>query len=283
MTEDELCELAPAARRLSLEQHRSIRAVVVAGAERSAGGPLRSAPRHRRTAAIVVGLVAVTAGAAAAVMQAATPDPQQAASVVEDHRSLIGSAHPEGWRPELQSEAVECIAPSGSVDDVRKPDGTSVEPRILTYASEFPFTEPLRHEHLAAECTEGNDLFRGRGYARHDTAVCVRPSDGQSVVLVGIPRCDGGVRPMTDDDLALLNRRRAVEVALLAVPAPDRCPTLAAASAWAATHAHADGKRLRVEQRDEGDGCYRGIVDWRRSVVLVQAVGPQTRANEGGR
>ncbi len=94
-------------------------------------------------------------------------------------------------------------------------------------------------------------------------------------VLDGAGWCERGLplRPLAAPDLATLNRLRAVEVSLLAVPADDRCPSLAAATRWAVEQVRASGLPLRVVADDRSGGvdgaCFLPSTYWPDGVVLV--------------
>lgn len=83
------------------------------------------------------------------------------------------------------------------------------------------------------------------------------------------------MRRFVDADIDELNRLRSFDVSFLAVPADDGCAEVSVAVEWARERIVEFGGGLSIEVMDEGVGCYRGVVDWTRQVVLIQAIGPQ--------
>lgn len=232
-------------------------------------------PRRRSLVGLVAAAVLASAGAVAAGVAMTRPDAQQAAEVERDF-SAQASLHLSGWRPELDAESVWCLFPE-------------TERPLDTHAAEFPLDESLTPARLARECAEGNDWARkltqdGIGpFAVSAATLCVTEEGAYPKAVVGVggidcagtpvrelvPGVDAPVyeyvdaRAMTAEDLERLNFMRAVEVAVLAVPARDRCPSSEQAAEWAQArldeHAIED---LEVRKVAEGEGCYRGRISW---------------------
>jgi hypothetical protein len=215
-----------------------------------------------------------SAGAVAAGVAMSRPDPQQSAQVERDFSSQAQS-HLEGWRPELSAERVMCLYPE-------------TEGALFTFAAEFPLDEPLTQAKLASECT-GNDWAQkltqdGVGpFAASSATMCVTEEGTYPMAVVGVGGIDCAITPvrelvpdvdapeyrdvdtrrMTTEDLEQLNRMRAVEVAVLAVPADDRCPSSEQAADWAQARLDEYGiEDLEVRKDGEGEGCYRGRTSW---------------------
>lgn len=225
--------------------------------------------RHsRRLVGVIAAALVVTTAAAAAAVGLGGPDPQQAATVV-DQNVEAAQVHLDGWRPELRSESVACVG----TDSPRLTD-----PRAggQTTASEFPLTDPLTAERLIDECTGGTDEARLAG--GHDPAratVCMRDTgallpvvalDGQTCEQTG-----DDIRPASDADFARLNEMRGFEVAVLANP--DGCPTEDEAIEWARRQVDARGESLVVTTEPDSGGalCYGASVYWEWNQVLVGA------------
>lgn len=228
-------------------------------------------PKRRVAAGLVAATIMATGGAAAATFGFGSPDPQQAAQVIENSADRA-AVHGEGWRPVLRSEFVACVgADSDKLTDPRMTGNTP--------ASEFPLTELLTRDRLVEECTTGNDWARSQGGFDSDAAsVCVRESEYllAVVALDGLDCADTGdrIRPMTDDDLARLNTMRAFEVAVLANPEP--CPSLDNAVNWAQARIDEHGEKLGVRGIAHHDeGCYGPLTMWDwGEVVIEQVSGP---------
>lgn len=111
--------------------------------------------RTTRTLALAAALL-VGSTVAAAAAGLFSPDPADLNTILEraaDHADV----HGPGWRPLLNTEAVQCVYEGGG--------GAS------TYASEFPLDEPLTVDHLVEECTTGNDAVGTFG-APAEVTVC---------------------------------------------------------------------------------------------------------------
>jgi hypothetical protein len=113
-------------------------------------------PRIGRIAALAAAFVILTAGVAIAA-GLFNPDPADVATI-EDDGAEAAEVHLEGWRPELNTEAVWCMVDSSAGAD--------------TMASEFPLGEPLTLEILLAECGTGNDVARNLETPPMDFTVC---------------------------------------------------------------------------------------------------------------
>lgn len=268
MNEEQLRSALPGERPLPPDRRAQIKEMLMS----SLAEPTTKKRSNRRRMALGAVAALATAGvataAAAGVISRDRPDPVQVEAVNRElgSGSPMGSVHTEGWRPELNAETVECELAGGLT---------------ITWASEFPLEEQLTEQHLVDECTSGNDLVRSRMGAAADTVtVCVRRADyPRPVVLADGSTCaDQQLRPIMPDDLADLNRRRAFDVSLLAVPTANGCPSLDEAIAWSKRQVRESAYELHIDSRDEGDSaCYRGVTDWSRNVILVQALGPQSR------
>lgn len=231
--------------------------------------------RRGSMAGLVAAAVLASAGAVAAGVAMSRPDPQQSAQVKRDFSSQA-QLHLQGWRPELDAERVWCLFPQ-------------TEGPLNTFASQFPLDGTLTSERLALGCTEANDWAQkltqdGVGPFSVSTAtMCVIEGGSYPEAVVGVggidctstpihelvPGVDAPVykytdaRPMTTEDLEQLNFMRAVEVAVLAVPADDSCPSSEKAAEWAQARLQEFAiNDLQVRKVDEGPGCYRGRISW---------------------
>lgn len=228
-----------------------------------AGRLVRRSPR-RAVGGLLAAAVLVSAGAVAAAVTLSRPDPQQAAQVENDFTQQA-TVHLDGWRPELDAEKVLCVFP---------------EPleSLETSASEFPLRQRLTSKDLALECAEGNDVARNKGPFPFDSStVCVIDEGAYPKAIVGVGgvECPPPARAMTPTDLDELNRMRAIEVAILAVPSDDGCPTKEHATEWAeARSAEYEVTDLEV-QSSGSDGCFRGLVYWEPGHILIQTAGNQ--------
>lgn len=243
---------------LSRQRKSEIKQAVLERVRSERAGDVWSRRRRRSLlGGALVAAVLASAGIAAA-LGLTGPDPQQAARVVGDHEQA-STVHLDGWRPSLRAEQVSCLAPDA--------DGRGGADRAETPASELPLADPLTRELLVEECASGNDMARDRGgLPREGASVCVYERGSYphpAVALAGAGCADLGLgaRPITDADLEEINRMRAVEVAVLAVPGD--CPTAAEARVWAEERLAEAGRDLPVRVFDEGPGlCYRGVVYW---------------------
>ncbi len=149
----------------------------------------------------------------------AAPDPAQVARVHQVFASVTG-AHTSGWRWPLRAEDVVCWFPEGP---------------MLTSASEFPLEEVMVPQHAVDECTAGNDFARTHQGAELSPAVaCAIGDDPGLHVLLDGRACEAiapGAHPLSDPDMATVNRMRAAEVAILA--APQDCATADETVVWA--------------------------------------------------
>lgn len=275
MNEEELRAAFPPERHLPVDRRDNIKEMLMEAfqEESSPAAPASRRPRRRRLAggaAVAVVVAAFGTAAAAAVLTRDRPDPHEAAVINEEmgSRSPAAGVHLEGWRPELSSETVRCVLPEGVIE---------------TWASEFPLEDLLTTEAIVQECASGNDLAGNSAGGVPAASASVCATDGtypMPVVLLDGSTCDNQrqLRTFDDEDLAELNRLRAFDVSVLAVPSEDGCPTADQAMAWAKGRIRELGRSLAVNVMDEGDACYRGVTDWSRRVVIVQAVGPQTAA-----
>lgn len=232
----------------------------------AARGARRPARRRRVTGLLagVAALAAVGSVTAIALRDRSQPDAKEAASVNASIGASSPSAvvHLEGWRPELAAESVRCELPQGSVE---------------TVASEFPLDAPLTSAQLAVECASGNDLVRTEPLDPAQAVACVETGNYPRPVirLNGATCAPGGLRALTNADLATLNRLRAFDVAFMAGPTGRACASRDAELAWVDKLIGEFGRPLRVETRLDGDPattCYSAQVDWAREVVLVSGV-----------
>lgn len=268
MNEEDLRSGIPAERRLPPARRAEIKETLMATMFEGPSQVKR--PRRRRAALGAIAIIAtagVATAAAAAVINRDRPDPVQAEAVNRElgSDSPAGAVHTEGWRPELSAETVECVLTGGTTQ---------------TFASEFPIEQQLTEQHLVDECTSGNDLVRS-GMSGEPTApvLCAKEGDyPQPVVLANGATCasTSNLRTLTAADMNDLNQRRAFDVSILAVPSDHGCPTLEEAAAWAKRQVNDSGYHLTIDTRSEGRACYRGVTDWARRIILVQALGPQS-------
>lgn len=268
MNEDELRSARPTERPLPPHRRTEIKEMLM---PIIATDTASARPGTRRRIALGAIAALVTAGAATAaaagVISRDRPDPAQAQTVNREMGadSPSGQVHIEGWRPELSAETVECVLPKSD--------------HLITLASEFPLEDMLTERHLVQECTAGNDLVRsGMSEAASDVHVCMNDDDyPRPVVLADGTTCadTDDLRPITASDFEDLNRRRAFDVSLLAVPSDSGCANLDQARDWAKEQVDNSEYDLHIDTRAEGPACYRGVTDWSRKVILVQALGPQ--------
>lgn len=82
---------------------------------------------------------------------------------------------------------------------------------------------------------------------------------------------------LTNADLKRINQRRVFEIAALAVPSSDACPTARQAASHVESLLTKWPGDLNLEVRDEGSqACHRPIVWWDDQRVIAAALGPQT-------
>ena len=234
----------------------------------------RSRPKRRTTRRVVLlaaAFLVATASMAGAAMTLLQPDPEQAAVVDEVFDPMRGEIHPLDWRPDLQAEQTKCLLPGAD---------EFVQERLASIASNFPLEERLTVEHLATACTDGNAYASENGYTAAGAEVCV--DDGgryvdPTVVIDGTDcaLASPDLRPITEQDLADLNEMRAIEVALLAVPSENGCPTFDDARQWVTSQVDQLALSLNIVEGDQGsDVCYRGTVTWSLDQVNIESVGP---------
>lgn len=232
-----------------------------------ATSPSHRAPRRRSRRAVsglLAAAVLVSAGTVAATVSLTRPDPEQAAQVEREY-SEQATVHLDGWRPELDAETVLCVFP---------------EPleSLETQASEFSLKHRMTSKDLAWECTEGNDVARIDGpFAIHSSTACVIHEGAypKAVVGVGGVGCPSPSRPITQEDLDELNRMRAIEVAILAVPSENGCPTSEQATEWAEARLAEYGVTGLAIETSGGGGCHRGLVYWQSGQVSIGINGNQ--------
>ena len=209
-------------------------------------------------------------------MVGAAPDPAQVARVHQVFASVTG-VHTSGWRWPLRAEDVVCWFPEGP---------------MLTSASEFPLEEVMVPQHAVDECTAGNDFARTQQGAELSPAVaCAIGDDPGLHVLLDGRACEAiapGAHPLSDPDMATVNRMRAAEVAILA--APQDCATAEETVVWADAVVGRNGLDLDVgdaplvpsgptalpggevppAEAFGGPVCYIARVDWQQRTVTIE-------------
>jgi hypothetical protein len=138
------------------------------------------------------------------------PDPRDAAEVIDQGQAVEGPMHAPGWRPELNAERVQCFYDGGG--------------RAETTASAGPLDAELRAEDLVAACARGGRIDRRAARLCALPAVPLRRNP-KPVVLgfdgacerYGLSDTERFVEADRERLLADINRRRQVEVAILAV------------------------------------------------------------------
>lgn len=221
----------------------------------------RRRPR-RSIATLVAAAVLASAGAVAAGVAMSRPDKKQSAQVERDF-SEQATMHLDGWRPELAAESVFCLIPGSD--------------QLVTYASDFPLRERLNSDKLVQACAEGSASRSDDEPVSTDPPTLCVSEKKAPLAIVGVGGIDcstmavadgsdgSGVeaRPIRPEDLDELNLMRAVEVAVLAVPTEDGCPTSEEATTWTEAQLEKSGLgELQINVSDEGDGCYRGRIRW---------------------
>lgn len=226
---------------------------------------------RRRTFAIAVAaLLMLVAGVATAIVRPASPEPHDVDQVQAIAEPMADELFEPGWRQRLRAEKVECVAGENRSD---------LEHLIETWASDFPLEDTLTRSHLVDECLSGNDRVHAPEHTASEASVCVGNARYPKAVVVadGVPCSDPvvGLEALSDEDLRELNRLRAIEVSLLAMPEHDECPTASEAEEWAQERLSDLGVDLRVRVFPEGEACYRPVTYWQQDEVIVQGLGPQ--------
>lgn len=264
----DLRRLRPREHRLPDERRSAIKESLMQTVrdERSQPAPRRST-RMRRFAggvAVAFAVAGIGTAAAAAVWPRDRPDPNQVLTVDEQigGGSPATDMHLDGWRPPLSAERVRCVLTTGATE---------------TPASEFPMEQELTRNVIVDECIQGNDLAR-ESDSPNSALVCSRTGAyPQPVVLADGSTCGdhAGLEELTAAHLRELNRLRALDVALLAAPGENGCASVDEAARWTRAVLRQTKRSVIVETFNEGPGCYRGVADWKRGTVLIQAIGPQ--------
>ncbi|HTO00612.1 MAG TPA: hypothetical protein VL068_08050 [Microthrixaceae bacterium] len=278
MIDNDLRNLIPAERRMSQHKKQQLKERIMEDIGTDSTPAQRRYPKRRLVGGLVAATVLVTGTATAAAVWLGGPDPQQAKQVVEKMPDPVAERYLGDWRPALRAEFVACIGPdSNRLTDPRETGDTS--------ASEFPLADNLTVDLLITECTSGNDWARLEGGFDQDKAkACVREGDYPLAVvaLEGLTCEDAGdnVRPISDSDLAQLNKMRGFEVAVLANP--EQCPTLNQAAEWSRQQITARGEHLTVQTiPGNPDGCFGGTTYWDQGQVVVEMTSiPDTNQTE---
>lgn len=207
----------------------------------------------------------------ATVPDRAVPDPEEAAQA-EGH----------GTQRTITADFVTCATPDRGPGALPVP----VEAGVLS----LPLAEPLTEELFVDACT-GSYGDLGDPGDRADATLCVSDDDdlrypsvvvalhGRTCEETG-PAVDYTVRPFGPADLAEVNHRRAVEVALLAVP--EECATADQTADWVAEVLDQE-KEIELEviiadgpTPEPGGGfmtnpCpFQAAVTWTEGIVTVQ-------------
>jgi hypothetical protein len=234
----------------------------------------------RRGRRVVVGVAAVAAGIVAAVAgvvivggddgadavqdsiqesvqtpetsaTTATPPQDQGRRLVPDpEEAALVEATPTG-RPYIDSDSLQCLGPDPS--GMPAPDLPS-ERWAWASLYRMALADPITADRMAAECAD--IYWYPEDRSADDARACISDAGTPPVVVTldGLTcadaAADGGVslRPLTDDDLAELNRLRAIEIGLLA--APHECATVAQASTWVEGVLAEEGLDLTVHVHD---------------------------------
>jgi hypothetical protein len=255
-----------------------ILSIPVPGAGRDAGAPARAGHRHRRRpltllVATAVALVTLTGGALASGLFSA--DPRDVRAVVDDRNAREAEMHVPGWRPQLDAETVMCVYGPGDTER-----GTSP-------ASSGPIDAPLRAKDLIDTCAKGAGAHR---FEPGSVKLCVTPwnqlapndpGHGMSgryhlpVVLSASGSCEdaGFAQANTGSLLEDLNRRRAVEITLLAIVPKDLCKGRNEVIRLAKERVAALGEPLTITVKgpEDGGGCW-GVeaVFWGAATVFIE-------------
>lgn len=223
--------------------------------------------RRRRIVGLATAAALVIGGSVATATGLSRPDPEQARQV-QDTFTEEAVIHLGNWRPALDAEQVTCrYRDTGQVSE--------------THASEFPLDEPLTEDELIQECTTGTDIARGAtgDVASEPATVCARERNPypRPVVAVGAVECrEQELEPLRATDLEEINRMRAIEVTVLAVPSDDECPSFDEARTWAGERLAAHGEAIEFEAFDPpGPGCWRPKINWERGFFTPMRIGNQ--------
>lgn len=200
------------------------------------------------------------------------PDPKDVAIVMD--RGAF-DAHGPRWRPNLSAEQMVCAYPGGEVE-------------YLAYW--FPMEDAITPDDFAYGCTQG-DWNRNKGITTEGAEVCVvsevyfqeiedfskeQPGPTFKPFVYPMPfvaldgrTCDEDHRPITDEDLAEINRLRAIEASVLAAP---ECSTVEAVERWAQAWLDKEGIDLPIytsPEKTEHEICYSARIEWQHGTVGV--------------
>ena len=193
-------------------QASSARQVMLEAIDDEAGATAvrRNRGRRRGTLLLAAALTLVALGGTAVASGIFRPDPRDAAAVVHQGQATQGPLHAPGWRIELNAERVQCFYDGGG--------------RAETTASAGPLDAELRIEDLVAACAQGGRVDADgaklcalpAGPLRHNPKPVVLGFDG-ACERYGLSDAEPFVEVDAERLLADINRRRQVEVAVLAV------------------------------------------------------------------
>ena len=269
MIDDELRDHGPAG--LTDDERSDLRLDLLATIRSEGHGPqgLAERPhgrRRRRTVAFgVAAAVLATATAAAAFAGLTRPDPKQAATIITNSEA-VASAHPEGWRPELNAELAMCVGAAGTDD-------------FEAYASDGPLESALAATDLIDACSAKAATLDGSGTEGAGT-ICRTGTAGAATfasptVLLNSSDCSSaGLEDYTAGDIGELNDARAVEVALRAIGNP--CPSRNEVLAWVRTQADRTGTSLSIyEGKQAGEPpkvCFGTYVNWVAGTAYIDTI-----------
>jgi hypothetical protein len=203
------------------------------------------------------------------------PDPEEAAQATENLARFGPGAFEVG--PDV--DRVECVAP-GTQRVTRESSGSG-------QVRDVPLDQVLTADMYVAACATGDwpwyeQESPGTAFDPARASMCVRPGDYGPpenrrnddfplavVALDGLTCEEIGegvtVRPVTDEDLATLNRMRAIEVAVHANP--DSCPSVEEAQRWAEDRFAEEGIEVEAvaPEVEQGEGlleCFQPGIEW---------------------
>jgi hypothetical protein len=167
------------------------------------------------------------------------PRPDEVALMLQRY-SEYGSGTP--W---LSGSEPTCVVPEDMTGTFVEGPGAPTMVGMDFMRFEAPFDRAVTAEDFIAACASpkiqdehGDEATAAAGtFDPANATVCVQPGDYPSVLIaLGGLTCDGihtldvdDARPMTDDDLAVINRMRAIDIAVLATP--NSCDTRETAAA----------------------------------------------------
>jgi hypothetical protein len=294
MNEHELRDLLPAERRLPAGRRQDMKERLMLQVEEAEKTERR---RYRVATGAVAAAVLVAAGLVALLLGTGSgsdgdPDRGDVTDLAENPDVPEGGGLPDGTveqvlanlggRPILDAERIGCVAEGTEVIDA-----ASAGNEQLSYN---PLDQPLTREGLIRQCMHGGD-WNGTDYTGLDVGegvACVRPggygpagNPGNddfplAVVALNDLSCEEAgspettVRPMTDADLAELERMREIEIMLLADPRP--CPNRAQSQQWARSRLAEAGIDVevtidptRTDSVPDGSCTWRPRVFWHAS------------------